>query len=57
MTVFRCFVEKKAPFAVEAASVKNDLEIVVKGNRIQKVRILNRYDIENLSEENYFLEG
>ncbi|MBR2812336.1 MAG: phosphoribosylformylglycinamidine synthase [Solobacterium sp.] len=53
MTVFRCFVEKKAPFAVEAASVKNDLEIVVKGNRIQKVRILNRYDIENLSEENY----
>ena len=49
MTVYRCYVEKKPPFATEAAGVKNDLEITLLKPE-EGVRVLNRYDIENIDE-------
>lgn len=52
MTVYRCFVEKKKAFAVEAESVKSDLEITLLKD-VKNVRVLNRYDIENIDPEDY----
>ncbi len=53
MSVYRCFVEKKKPFAVEAEGVYNDLTVVLRNDHIQSVRVLNRYDLENLDREDY----
>ena len=53
MTVYRCFVEKKTPFAVEANGVKNDLHIALRNDDVKNVRVLNRYDIENIDEVDY----
>ena len=53
MTVYRCFVEKKTPFAVEAAGVLSNLKIVLLSDAVKSVRVLNRYDIENIEEEDY----
>ena len=53
MTVYRCFVEKKPEFAVEARSVWNDLKTALRTDRIKGVRILNRYDLENIEYEDY----
>ena len=52
MTVYRCYVEKKPPFATEAAGVKNDLEITLL-KPVEGVRVLNRYDIENIDAFDY----
>ena len=52
MTVYRCYVEKKQPFATEAAGVKNDLEITLL-RPVAGVRVLNRYDIEKIDAEDY----
>lgn len=53
MTVYRCFVEKKKPFAVEAKGVLNDLKTALLSEDIEDVRIFNRYDIENIDAEDY----
>jgi len=53
MTVYRCFVEKKKPYAVQAAGVLSDLKIVLLNDHIEGVRVLNRYDIENIEEADY----
>ncbi len=53
MTVYRCFVEKKKPFAVEADGVWNDLRTALRSDKIQGVRVLNRYDAENIDEADY----
>ncbi len=53
MAVYRCFVEKKAPFAVEAAGVLSDLKTALRTEAITGVRILNRYDIESIDEADY----
>lgn len=52
MSVYRCFVEKKPAFAVEAGSVKKDLETALL-REVEGVRVLNRYDIENIDREDY----
>ena len=52
MSVHRCFVEKKEAFATEAASVRKDLETVLL-RPVEGVRVLNRYDIENIDEDDY----
>ncbi len=52
MTVYRCFAEKKRPYAVEADGVKKNLETVLR-HEVESVRVLNRYDVENISEEDY----
>ncbi len=53
MAVYRCFVEKKTPFAVEAAGVLGDLKTALRTEAITGVRVLNRYDIENIDEKDY----
>ncbi len=50
MSVYRIYVEKKAGFAVEADSLAADLRSAL-GVGFESVRIINRYDAENLSEE------
>ena len=53
MTVYRCFVEKKKSFAVEADSVLTDLSTALRTDKITSVRVLNRYDVENIDEADY----
>ena len=48
MSVYRIYVEKKEPFAVEAAgvlaSLRNDLGL----SKLRHVRLLNRFDFDNI---------
>ena len=46
--VYRIYVEKKEALAHEANTLRDDLKklLLIKG--IEKVRILNRYDVENI---------
>lgn len=52
MSVFRIYVEKKPEFAVEAQSVLSDIKTALRLN-ISGVRIINRYDADKLSEEDF----
>lgn len=52
MSVFRIYAEKKQEFAVEAQSVLNDVRTALRLN-INGLRILNRYDADKLSEEDF----
>ncbi|MFT3983407.1 MAG: phosphoribosylformylglycinamidine synthase [Lachnospiraceae bacterium] len=51
--VKRIYVEKKAPFAVKAKELSEEITSYLDIKRIDRVRELIRYDIENLSEETY----
>ena len=50
--VRRIFVEKKAPYAVKAKELKNEMSEYL-GIEAEEVRVLIRYDIENVSDETY----
>jgi len=52
MSVFRIYVEKKPEYAVEAQSVLNDVQTALRLS-ISSIRILNRYDADNLSSEDF----
>ncbi len=52
MSVYRIYVEKKPEFAVEAKSLANDLASAL-GIKAQSVRIINRYDAEGLTDEDF----
>ncbi len=52
MSVFRIYAEKKPEFAVEAQSVLNDVRTALRLN-INGLRILNRYDADKLSQEDF----
>ncbi len=51
----RIFVEKKEGFDVEAQSLRGELTTNLGMDMITKVRILNRYDIENIDDKLYRL--
>lgn len=51
--VRRIFVEKKPGFDVEARSLYRDLKDNLGIKSIKKVRIINRYDIEGISDNEY----
>lgn len=53
MSVYRCFVEKKKPFAVEANGVLNDVRTVLRNDDVTSVRVVNRYDVENIDPEDF----
>ncbi|HNX64638.1 MAG TPA: phosphoribosylformylglycinamidine synthase [Oscillospiraceae bacterium] len=55
MPVYRIFVEKKSAYAVEAQSVLSDLRTALRLENVENVRILNRYDAEGLTEEDFKL--
>ena len=53
MSVRRVFVEKKPQFAVKARELKEELKSYLHLDTISRVRVLIRYDVENLSEDVY----
>jgi phosphoribosylformylglycinamidine synthase len=52
-SVKRIYVEKKAPYAVRANELKAELISYLGIKSLKKVRVLVRYDMENISEETY----
>ena len=53
MSVFRIYVEKKPEFAVEAKNLLADIKTALRLEKLRNLRILNRYDAEGLSEEDF----
>ncbi len=49
--VYRIYVEKKAGLDNEAQALKNEISTFLGIKSVERVRILNRYDAENISEE------
>lgn len=49
--VYRIYVEKKEEFASEAFSLKNEIINLLQIKGLKALRIVNRYDVENISEE------
>ena len=49
--VYRVYVEKKKEFAHEAASLKADLVKLLQIKGLTGLRIVNRYDVENIDKE------
>ncbi len=49
--VKRIYVEKKTPFAVKAKELKEEIGSYLGITGIRQVRVLIRYDVENISEE------
>ena len=49
--VYRVYVEKKRALADEAKSLKNDLKTLLGIGALEDVRVINRYDAENITEE------
>lgn len=49
----RIFAEKKKGFDVEARNLLNDIKLSLGINNIKSVRIVNRYDMSGLTEEEY----
>ncbi len=53
MVVFRVYVEKKNSFAVEAGGLLADIRATLGITSLTGVRIVNRYDAQELSEEDF----
>ena len=51
MPVYRIFVEKRPEFAVEAAGVLADLKTALRLSGVEGLRILNRYDVEGITDD------
>lgn len=51
--VKRIYVEKKAPYAVRAKELKEEVRRYLGITALKDVRVLIRYDVENLSEDTY----
>lgn len=49
--VYRVYVEKKSELAAEAKSLKNDLVKLLRIEGLKDLRIINRYDVENIDKE------
>ena len=49
--VYRLYVEKKEGFLHEANSLLNDIKVFLGINKLQNLRVINRYDVENIDEE------
>ncbi len=53
MAVYRIYVEKKPQYNVDGKSVLEDLLTALQIKNVENVRIINRYDAEEISEENF----
>lgn len=49
--VYRVFVEKKVEFNIEAQQLLTELRDILGIERLENLRIINRYDVEGISEE------
>ena len=52
-SVKRIYVEKKAPYAVQAKALAKEIKSYLDISTVTGVRVLIRYDVENISEETY----
>ena len=50
-SVRRVYVEKKPDFAVQAKELKHEIESYLGIQDVEAVRVLIRYDVENISDE------
>ena len=48
MSVYRIYVEKKTPFAVEANGILADIHNSLGIASATSVRVINRYDVEDI---------
>lgn len=53
MSVYRIYVEKKSDFAVEAHSILQDLKSSLLMSNLENIRVVNRYDVQGVSEETF----
>ena len=53
MAVYRIYVEKKPQFAVDGKACLSDLTVALGIKSVEDVRIINRYDAEQLPKENF----
>ena len=53
MTVFRCYTEKREGFDIEAKTMLRDLREFLGIHGLKSLRILNRYDVEGISQSVY----
>ena len=53
MSVRRVYVEKKAPFAVKARELQEEIGSYLGIRDVEKVRVLIRYDMENITDATY----
>ena len=51
MSVKRVYVEKKIDFAVKARELEEEIASYLNIHTVKAVRVLIRYDVENISEE------
>lgn len=51
--VYRVYVEKKKVYAVDGNAVLEDLNVALGMKSAERVRVINRYDVEGLSEEDF----
>ena len=49
----RIYVEKKPGYDIQAAKLKNEFRENLGIHSVERVRILNRYDVENITEDDY----
>ena len=49
--VFRAYVEKKKELAHEASGLKNELVRLLQIKNLEDVRVINRYDLENIDRD------
>ena len=49
--IYRVFVEKRTGLAPEAAALLSECRDFLGIEKLENIRILNRYDVENISEE------
>ncbi|NLJ16459.1 MAG: phosphoribosylformylglycinamidine synthase [Clostridiales bacterium] len=52
-SVYRIYVEKKEEFAVESKGIFDELVSFLQIKSLQNVKIINRYDVDNISKENF----
>ena len=49
--VYRIYVEKRKDFAVEADEILNSLKTQLKLDALNEVKVVNRYDVQGVSED------
>ena len=52
-TVRRVYVEKKPDFAVQAKELRHEIRHYLNLSSVKNVRVLIRYDVENISDETF----
>ena len=52
-SVRRIYVEKRPEFAIQAKELQSEIRSYLGMKTVTGVRVLTRYDMENISEETY----